>query len=151
VIDPLRRLVSGFVAVALFLSLLPTASMAQVSYTFSGTIRDKETGEILIGASVIVGDLKTVGVSSNAYGFYSLTVPEGTHIVLVQFIGYRTPVDTILFNKDMTINFNLSPDLIRIHEVVVSGERSNKNVTSTEMSSNKLEVHEIQSIPVLLG
>jgi hypothetical protein len=125
--------------------------MAQVSYTFSGTIRDKETGEILIGASVIVGDLKTVGVSSNAYGFYSLTVPEGTHIVLVQFIGYRTPVDTILFNKDMTINFNLSPDLIRIHEVVVSGERSNKNVTSTEMSSNKLEVHEIQSIPVLLG
>ncbi len=138
-------------AVIILLTLFPFPVLAQNSFTISGTIRDRETGEDLIGASVIIGDLKTVGVSSNAYGFYSLMVPEGRHIVLVQFIGYQTTVDTIQFDKDMVINFKLSGEAIRFHEVVVSGERSNKNVTSTEMSSNRLEVHEINTIPVLLG
>lgn len=127
------------------------ASFAQTSYTISGSIKDKETGEDLIGASVVIGDVRNLGVSSNSYGFYSLAVPEGTHIVLVEFIGYRTTVDTLQFSKDTTINFALSSEAVKIKEVVVSGERSNKNVTSTEMSTNKLDVHEINTIPVLLG
>ncbi len=147
----LKRLLSGIAAVMILLTIHPPSTLAQRSFTISGTIRDHETGEDLIGASVIIGDLKTVGVSSNAYGFYSLMVPEGPHIVLVQFIGYQTTVDTILFDKDMVINFKLSGEAVKIHEVVISGERSNRNVTSTEMSSNKLEVHEINTIPVLLG
>jgi len=142
------------VRAGLILFLLMTgagASFAQTSYTISGSIKDKETGEDLIGASVVIGDVRNLGVSSNSYGFYSLAVPEGTHIVLVEFIGYRTTVDTLQFSKDTTINFALSSEAVKIKEVVVSGERSNKNVTSTEMSTNKLDVHEINTIPVLLG
>jgi len=142
---------SSITALFLLNIIFSTPSVAQRSYSFSGTIRDAATGEILIGASVLVKDLKTVGVSSNAYGFYSLTIPEGRHVLSVQFIGYHASVDTIFLDKELTLNFNLSPELVKINEVVVTGERSNKNVTSTEMSSNNLEVHEISTIPVLLG
>jgi hypothetical protein len=103
----------------------PTSADAQKVHTFSGSIKNAETGEDLIGALIIVRDLKTVGVASNAYGFYSLTVPEGMHTLVVQFIGFRTRVDSILFNRDMTLNFELTPELIKQKEVVVTAERSN--------------------------
>ena len=133
-----------------FLSI-PSSAAGQVSHSFSGTIKSAETGEALIGASIIVRELKTVGASTNAYGFYSLTIPEGTYTLLVQFVGYKSRIDTIVLDKDQTMNFSLSQELIKVGEVVVTAERSNKNVTSTEMGANNLEVHEVKSIPVLLG
>ncbi|HTY10151.1 MAG TPA: TonB-dependent receptor [Bacteroidota bacterium] len=133
-----------------FLSI-PSSAAGQVSHSFSGTIKSAETGEALIGASIIVRELKTVGASTNAYGFYSLTIPEGTYTLVVQFVGYKSRIDTIVLDKDQTMNFSLSQELIKVGEVVVTAERSNKNVTSTEMGANNLEVHEVKSIPVLLG
>ena len=136
-----------------FVCFVSTSSIAtgQTNHSFSGTIKSAETGEALIGASILVKELKTVGASTNAYGFYSLTIPEGTYTLIVQFIGFRTKIDTITLKKDQTINFSLSPELIKEGEVVVTADRSDKNVTSTEMGSNSLEVHEVKSIPVLLG
>ena len=143
---------SFFLAFVAFIALcFPFSSYAQTRHSFSGTIRNVETGEAMIGASILVKELKTVGASSNAYGFYSLTLPEGKYTLVIQYIGFKTRLDTLLLDKDMTINFELTPDLIKVGEVVVTAERSNKNVTSTEMGSNRLEIREVQSIPVLLG
>jgi hypothetical protein len=127
------------------------SAVSQEMCTFSGTISNAETGEVLIGSSILVRDLKGVGVSSNAYGFYSLMIPKGKHVLVIQFIGFKTRMDTVLLQRDMTINFKLAPEVIKIGEVVVTADRSNRNVTSTEMGSNNLEIREIQSIPVLLG
>lgn len=135
----------------LFAVSYPRDSTAQPSHIISGTVRDAETGEVLIGAAVIARDLGSVGIATNAYGFYSLTVPDGSHVIAIQSVGYRTQTDTLLLDKDITLNINLTPQPIRESDVVVTKERSNTNVTSTEMSANRLEVHEIQEIPVLLG
>jgi len=124
---------------------------AQNRYTLSGTIQSAQTGETLIGANIVVRELKGVGASSNAYGFYSITMPEGRYSILVQYLGFKTREDTIVLNHDRTFNVELTPEPLRVQEVVVSGERTNTNVTSTEMSANKLEVREVKSIPVLLG
>ena len=141
----------SFFFVAFFFVVTPNAATAQINHTFSGTIKSAETGEALIGASILVKELKTVGVSSNAYGFYSLTIPEGTYTFVVQFIGFQTRADIVTLDKDQTIDFSLSPEILKVGEVIVTADRSNKNVTSTEMGSNNLEVHEVKSIPVLLG
>jgi hypothetical protein len=137
----------------IFIILLPFSQsmFAQEKRTFSGTIHNAETGEVLIGASILVRDLKGVGVSSNAYGFYSLTIPGGKHVLVIQFIGFKTKIDSVLLDRDITMNFNLAPEILKVGEVVVTADRSNRNVTSTEMGSNNLEIREIQSIPVLLG
>jgi len=117
----------------------------------SGTVKNGETGEALIGAAVVVKELSGVGVVSNAYGFYSLTLPQGAYTILVQYLGFKTAADTIVLARDRIVNFNLLPQPIKIGEVVISGERTNANVTSTEVSAKKLEIDEIKSIPVLLG
>jgi hypothetical protein len=149
--NPMRRASSKFV-VMFFLfcgTLIPL--VAQERFTLSGIVKNAETGEALIGANIVVKELKGIGTSSNAYGFYSITLAQGQHTFLVQFLGFKVKEDTILLQGDRTLNFELTPEPIKFNEVVVTGERSDKNVTSTEMSSNKLEIRELQSIPVLLG
>jgi hypothetical protein len=141
----------SFAVISFLFSLASTSASAQNIHTFSGSIRNAETGEALIGATILVKELKTVGVSSNAYGFYSLTIPEGKYSFVIQYIGFRTRIDTVLLDKNLTLNFELTPEAIRVGEVVISAERSNKNVTSTEMGAKNLEMHEVSTIPVLLG
>ena len=120
-------------------------------HSISGTVKDKSSGELLIGASVVVEELKGVGASTNAYGFYSLTLPEGKYHLQVQYLGYQTVRDSLSLTADRTIGYALTPVPITIGEVVVSGERTNQNVVSTQMSTNKIEVKDIKAVPVLLG
>jgi hypothetical protein len=58
-------------------------------YTLSGYIRDAETGEELIGATISFKELPAAGAVTNAYGFYSITLPEGNYTALAQYIGYK--------------------------------------------------------------
>ncbi len=127
------------------------SALAQNKYTLSGIIKDAETGEALIGANILVKELKGVGSTTNAYGFYSLTIPEGDYTILIGYIGFKTLTDTISLNRNKTVNYVLNSESILLGEVVVSGEQLNTNIISTEMSTNKLPVRELQSIPVLLG
>ncbi|HMK38184.1 MAG TPA: TonB-dependent receptor [Bacteroidota bacterium] len=145
----------------LFTALLPIIALlspglsggaaAQEKFSISGTVKNAENGEALIGANVVVRELKNTGASTNAYGFYSLTIPGGRYTLIVQYLGFKVLADSIDLRHDRTFNVALTPEPISIGEVVVSGERSDKNVTSTVMSSNKLEMREVKSIPVLLG
>ncbi len=57
-------------------------------FTLSGTITDKETGEALIGAAVVIGEGLS-GTITNTYGFYSITLPEGNYPVSYRFLGYE--------------------------------------------------------------
>ncbi|HUI65193.1 MAG TPA: TonB-dependent receptor [Bacteroidota bacterium] len=117
----------------------------------SGTIKNADNGEALIGAYVVVKNLKGVGAVSNSYGFYSLTIPSGRYALQVQYLGFQVLADSISLVRNQTRNFSLKPEPITVSEVVVSGERSDRNVTSTEMSTKKLEMREVKAIPVLLG
>ena len=121
------------------------------TFTISGTVKNGETGEALIGATVMVRELRSVGTLTNAYGFYSLTLPESTYTVIVQYLGFRNRADTVRLETNRTIGFELAPEPIKVDEVVVSAERMHTNVTSTEMGMKKLEVSQVRSVPVLLG
>jgi hypothetical protein len=141
----------NFLLLILLMIIPQWYSIAADKFTLSGIIKNKENGEALIGAIISTKGIKPVGAVSNAYGFYSLTLLEGTYIVQSQFLGYKTQIDTILVDRNQKINIDLTPELIKVREVVITGERTNINVTSTEMSANKLQIQELQSIPVLLG
>jgi hypothetical protein len=149
---PRSRRIFFLLPLIAFLSLHVTGTAAaQEKFTLSGIIKNAENAEALIGAYVVVKELRNVGASTNAYGFFSLTIPGGRYTLLVQYLGFKVIVDSIDLTQDRTYNFALTPEPIAIGEVVVSGERSDKNITSTVMSSNKLEMREVKSIPVLLG
>src|SRR5258705_4299639 len=115
------RRISRQIATLLFL-ISPFAlwSQSQRKVSISGTITDKTTGEVLIGATVVFPKEPGVGVTTNAYGFYSITVPGGNHIIVTSYIGYLA--DTIQLNlKDNFLrSVSLTPITNQLEEVVVT-------------------------------
>lgn len=134
----------------LLLSLFTLTCFSQNSYTISGYVQDNESGENLIGVSIY--DKATFkGTSTNQYGFYSLTLDEGMYEILYSFIGFKTISKNINLNKDIRLNISLDSDAILTEEVIVTGERLDKNVSSSDMSQAKIAVSNIKQIPVILG
>ena len=134
----------------LLLFLFTLTCFSQNSYTISGYVQDNESGENLIGVSIY--DKATFkGTSTNQYGFYSLTLNEGEYEILYSFIGYKTISKNINLNKDVRLNISLNSDAILTEEVIVTGERLDKNVSSSDMSQAKIAVSNIKQIPVILG
>ncbi len=118
--------------------------------TLSGYIKDADSGETLIGASVFIPSLAS-GATSNEYGFYSLTVEPGTYKVEYAYLGFNTKEVEITLNGNLTKDVELGEDIVDLVEVVVTSEAEDKNVTSTEMSVNKLDIRTITKMPALLG
>ena len=83
---------------SLFLLCLTINSYGQNKYTLSGYVKDNETGEYLIGASVFLEDMRK-GTSTNQYGFYSITVEEGNYSIAFSFLGLKTEKKKHTTNK----------------------------------------------------
>ena len=126
------------------------SSYAQTKYTISGYVQESETGENLIGVSIY--DKNTFkGTVTNQYGFYSLTLEEGNYEIIYSFIGLQSITKKVNLNNDIRINISLKNDAIITEEVIVTGEKLDKNVSSSKMSQVKIEVNNIKQLPVILG
>lgn len=136
--------------VAALLCLHAPGVFAQ-SFTISGSIKDASSGEDLIGAIVAVKNDASKAATTNAYGFYSLTLPAGTYTLVYQYVGYNLQEEETTLGQNLTKNISLSPAARDLKEVVVRTEKADKNVSSTEMSTFKLDPKAIQNVPVLLG
>jgi hypothetical protein len=118
--------------------------------TLSGYLKDKANGEGLIGASVYFPQLKT-GVITNSYGFYSVSVPQGTYTVNFSYIGYKTQSPVIDLSAAKQLNIMLEEESQQIAEVVVSAEKKSRNVESLQMSMEKVQVKMIKKLPSFMG
>jgi len=118
--------------------------------TLSGYLKDKANGEALIGATVYIPELKT-GVITNPYGFYSISVPEGSYSVTFSYIGYQTQSPFINLNANRQLNVLLDEDTKQLDEVVVTGDKKNRNVESLQMSMEKVQVKMIKKLPSFMG
>ncbi len=125
-------------------------AMAQQKFTLSGQVRDLDSGEDLIGATLYIKELGT-GAATNVYGFYSLTLPAGSYTITISFIGYDPITQTIDLNRDIQQNWELGLGAQQLEEVVVSGEALNSNVSKNEMSTIRLSSKTIKDVPAVLG
>lgn len=124
--------------------------IAQEKYTLSGIISEKSSNETLIGATIIFPDLGA-GTTTNEYGFYSITLPKGTHKAQVSFIGFNTIEKTIELNQNTKLNFNLEEASESLEEVVITKDVEQLNIRKPQMSVNALSSKTIKEIPVVLG
>ncbi len=90
-------------------------------YTISGFLKDNETGESLIGASVYVEN-QFSGTTTNEYGFYSLTLTEGNYNLIYTYIGYLQQKESVKLYKNQKIDKNLILNEISINLVVITEE-----------------------------
>jgi len=125
---------------------------AQQRFAISGTVRDASTGETLIGATVkLQSATQNSGIATNAYGFYSITAAEGEYSLIVSYSGYKSNTQKITLNKALKINIELAA-VSDLQEVVISAsERKNENVKSSQMGLNKINMADLDNVPVLLG
>ncbi len=141
---PLNYLFLGFIF------LFPIAQYAQSKATISGYLKDKDTYETLIGASVYLKESQ-VGTSTNNYGFYSLTADTGKYTLVISYAGYKTIEMPIHLNKNLPLEINLEYNTVEINEYVIDDTRTNQNYESTKMGQIELKVEDIKKIPALLG
>ncbi len=132
----------------LFFSIL--SAQGQQKYTLSGTIREAATNEYLIGVTIAVPELRT-GVTTNEYGFYSLTLPEGTYTLQISSLGYQDIIESISFEQNNQRNFQLRSEAEELEEVVLTEDVEKINIRKPQMSVNNLSIQTIKSIPVVLG
>jgi hypothetical protein len=123
---------------------------AQKKHTISGYVKDKENGETLIGANIYQSDTKS-GTTTNIYGFYSLTLPEGQYKISFSYIGYTEIIIDVNLDTDKTIDIELNASANVISEVVISDKKSNDNITNNEMSLFRLDNKAISQIPTFMG
>lgn len=134
---------------SLFLFLVFSITLAaQNKYTINGYVRDSSSGESIISA-VIAIDGKTV--TSNAYGFYSITVPEGSYELTISHVSYFSQTFPVTLNGNIERNILLLSKSSALNEVVVFSRRRDANVRAAQMGKIDLSIGQIKNIPAFLG
>jgi len=121
----------------------------------SGTIKDSSSGETLLSTAVRVKELSNVGVYSNEYGFYSLTIPEGNYTLIINPFGFVKKEIAIQLSKNQIVNIDLAkPKLDKVQElqeVKVTRTKENQNVSGAETGMVKMDIKAMEKIPVFAG
>ncbi|SFR74728.1 TonB-dependent receptor [Maribacter stanieri] len=125
-------------------------SWGQQKFTLSGSISESSSNETLIGVTVAIPELNT-GVTTNEYGFYSITLPEGTYTVLISYLGFEDIIQEITLTENRRIDFLLEEEAEQLDEVVVTENVEKMDIRKPQMSVNTLSIGTIKKIPVILG
>lgn len=120
----------------------------QDRYTLSGTIKTKEKGETVIGATIRLGNS---GTTSNEYGFYSITLPRQTYTLVISAVGMQTRTEDIVLDKNIVLNFFLETESKNLESVTVTATGKGRSLASPQMGVERLTIEEVKTIPVLLG
>jgi len=131
--------------------LYPIGLFAQQKFTISGTVTDKKSGESMIGATVYIQERSGVGTSCNGYGFYSITLVQGTYHIIYSMVGFESDTTVVDLTGDKKLNIKLSDNSLALQEVVVSAIKKDDNLTRVQMGVEKLDMKEIAKVPVIFG
>lgn len=108
-----------------------------------GRVTDAKTGEMLPDANVLERESGT-GKATNAYGLYSISLPEGKCVLQCSMLGYVTWKDTLTLTGNMVVNIALHPDEYLLKGIEVVGNRRHSGQFA-------LESDEIQALPTVGG
>jgi TonB dependent receptor/CarboxypepD_reg-like domain/TonB-dependent Receptor Plug Domain len=125
-------------------------TQAQSKYTISGYVKDSASNETLINANITVTGLSKA-VSTNAYGFFSITLNAGEQVLTVSFTGYKTKQYLFNLTKNEEVDILLQSKKSNNEAVVVYAKRRDANVKSAQMGKIELSTERIKALPSFLG
>ena len=117
--------------------------------TVAGYIKDAKTGEPIVGASVLV-EKSGIGAATDQYGYYSLSVPKGRHILNIQSIGMKDTRRQIQLYSDGKMNIDLQSTVLTLRRVIISAQKLS-NIKGTQMGVQKIDIKTIKQVPVVFG
>ena len=120
-------------------------------YTVSGYVKDESNGEVLINATITMQPAG-IAVMTNAYGYYSVTLPAGKYTMLVSYSGFKTYQKEIEVNGNSKIDASLSVTAGKdMAEVVITGEKKLRRTNTVGMGIQQLTAAQIKKIPAFMG
>lgn len=125
-------------------------SLSAQNITINGYIKDEESKEALIGATLYSPQTQS-GTSSNEYGYYSFTLKkEDSTDIVISFLGYESQARRIFLSKNTSLDIYLNIG-IKLNEVTVSATRNDYNVSKAQVGIINVPMREIKNLPVLAG
>nr|WP_311136552.1 TonB-dependent receptor [Hymenobacter cellulosilyticus] len=118
--------------------------------TLAGHVRDKTTGEPVIGAAVFVEAPTNTGTTTDQFGYYALTLPPGRYEVRVRAIGIKNTRRQVVLNADGKLEIEVEEDITPLKEVVIEAEKD-RNVAGMQMGVEKLDIKTMRQVPTAFG
>lgn len=132
-----------------FLMIATLSGLQAQNFELSGIVKDP-SGEPL--AFAIVGlDSTSYQTSSDLDGKYTLTAPKGKYILRISSMGYGDYVQEVNLNKDTQLDIGMKEQAIMMEAFEIEAVAEDKNVESTEMSVEELDIETIKKIPAVMG
>ncbi|MEO6134933.1 MAG: TonB-dependent receptor [Ginsengibacter sp.] len=141
----MRHFLTVFIAFFFFQPLF-----ALENYTISGTIRNKATGESIIGATITLKGTQE-SVLSNEYGFYSIRLPEGDRTLVVSYSGMKDQQILIKLTQNIQKDIYLEFQPTTLDEVVITSPVTGRSIAGTQMGVERLSATDMKYIPQLFG
>lgn len=133
----------------IILYLKPPSPGSDKTISIHGFIQDKSTGERLIGANILFPDISR-GTTTNAYGYFTFSLPAGKYAMRCSFIGYSS-IDTIIdISKVSLVDLNLTPSTIALKEVHFVN-KANDRATSMQAGYDEVPMKMLRIFPTLMG
>lgn len=154
--ETLRQLLERLQSQELFLFKVERSHIQIVKFqpprfTINGLVRDEETGEHLIGATIQI-QRTTDGTISNGYGYFSLTLPIGTYDISFSHVGYQPYSTQVNLSSDTYLSVTITPSAVILDEVEVHSRSADLNVKENIPSISRLNIeNEAGRIPYFLG
>jgi outer membrane receptor protein involved in Fe transport len=109
------------------------------SSVIKGKVTDAVTGEVLVGSTIFIKELKT-GTNSGLDGSYTIkNIPRGNYSVTCSFIGYLPLEKKVIIkdDEDHSLDFNLQLQTNELEQVIVTAQ-AEKNTDISARSSEKM-------------
>jgi hypothetical protein len=117
--------------------------------TVAGYVRDATTGEAIMGATISVDTLSIVK-STDQFGYFSLSLPRGRHILRISSAGMKDTRRQLIVFSDGNINIDMNEFVASLKTVIVSADKTS-NTRSVQMGVSKLNIQSIKQVPVVFG
>lgn len=122
----------------------------QRTAVLSGRVTDGKTGEPVIGAIIQLNNLHQ-GVVSNVDGQFKLTIAPGMYTLVVSSVGYEKNLYNVKIVGNGTLDMELFDKSIALEDIIIYGERLDKNVSGQQMSLVELDIKSIKQLPSVAG
>ena len=127
---------------------LPASKASSVE--LRGVVRDEQTRDPIVGASVQVVD-ETKGASTNALGHFTLTLAPGDHRLRVGYIGYRETAVRLHVNQAGEVDIPLQVSTLELAMVEIQGNKSANKQTAVATGVEMLSAQKIKELPTFMG
>lgn len=120
-------------------------------YTVHGVLKNVESGEHLIGATVQVTGT-SLGTTTNGYGYYSITLMEGAYNLKFSHLGYKEKEVEVSLYRNTYVDVSVTPKITELEEVEVNALSNDVNVSENFPSVNRITIDgQDGQIPYFLG